>query len=373
MGYYLTFATLGLVTVSFGPTLPALAQHTHSTLEQISLIFAARAIGALISTILLGRLYDKLPGHALMIFFLGLILICMALIPVIPSLWLLLLIMLLMGLAEGMVHVGSNTLLVWVHGAKAGPFLNGLHFFFGVGAVIAPIIIAQIMNLTGDILWAFWILALLILPAVISLTRLPGPTPPPAPISTAPKTTNQFMVGLVALFLFLYVGLEVSFNGWLFTYAITLKPGTETSAAYLNSAFWAAMMMGRLLAIPLARHFRPSQILLANLMGIILSAAMLLAGTQSTMVMWAGTIMMGLAMASTFPATIALAQRRLTITGQTTSLFLVGGSLGSMALPWLVGQLFIPAGPKILPLLILIGIIVDVGVLIGLIKFSQKK
>ena len=37
-----------------------------------------------------------------------------------------------------------NPLLVWVHGDEVGPAMNGLHFFFGVGAFLSPIIIAVI-------------------------------------------------------------------------------------------------------------------------------------------------------------------------------------------------------------------------------------
>jgi len=373
IGYYLIFIAIGSMAVSIGPTLPALARHTGSTLEQISLLFTARAIGGLTGSFLLGRLYDRLPAHTLMLFFLSLIVICAILVPVIPVLWLLVLVMLIQGMAEGTMHVGCNTLIVWVHGANVGPFMNGMHFFFGLGAVISPIIVAQVMSHTGDVLWAYWILALLFLPTIINLRRLPSPAPPVSTDDTTSKSTNRFLVGLVALFLFLYVGLEISFNGWIFTYAITLKLGTETSAAYLNSAFWAAMMAGRLLAIPLARSFRPSRILLANLSGIILSAVLLLAGTHSITAVWAGAVGMGLAMASTFPMTIAMAQHRLTITGRTTSLFLVGASLGGMTLPWLVGQLFVPVGPHILPLLIFGGMVVNLGVLSALIKFSNKK
>jgi hypothetical protein len=34
-----------------------------------------------------------------------------------------------LGMAEGALDVGGNTLLVWVHQEKVGPFMNGLHFF----------------------------------------------------------------------------------------------------------------------------------------------------------------------------------------------------------------------------------------------------
>jgi hypothetical protein len=41
------------------------------------------------------------------------------------------------------------------------------------------------------------------------------------------------------------------------------------------------------------------------------------------------------------------------MSGQVTSLFLVGASLGAMLLPWLIGQLFIDMGPSITMIVIL--------------------
>ena len=53
--------------------------------------------------------------------------------------------------------------------------MNGLHFFFGVGAFLSPILVAQAILRTGDITWGFWGLALLILPLFVWVLRLPAP------------------------------------------------------------------------------------------------------------------------------------------------------------------------------------------------------
>jgi MFS family permease len=51
---------------------------------------------------------------------------------------------------------------------------------------------------------------------------------------------------------------------------------------------------------------------------------------------------------------IAVAERQLTITGRITGWFFVGGSLGNMSIPWLIGQLFEPWGPRITMTIILL-------------------
>jgi fucose permease len=60
--------------------------------------------------------------------------------------------------------------------------------------------------------------------------------------------------------------------------------------------------------------------------------------------LWLGTIGTGLFMASTFPTLLNDAQSRMHMSGKVTSMFFVGSSLGSMALPWLMGQLIGPFG-----------------------------
>src|SRR5512140_829768 len=126
--YYLALVMLGLATAAEGPSLPTLASHTSSPLDRIGLLFVADSFGYLIGSLAGGRLYDRLPGHRLMSAMLVVMAVAIIAIPVVPVLWWLLLLASVLGLGKGAVDVGSNTLLQWVHGARVGPYMNGLHF-----------------------------------------------------------------------------------------------------------------------------------------------------------------------------------------------------------------------------------------------------
>ena len=76
----------------------------------------------------------------------------------------------------------------------------------------------------------------------------------------------------------------------------------------------------------------------------MLSLALLILLPDSIPALWIGTIGFGFSIASMIASSFNLAERRMPITSQVSSTFLVGGSLGSMTLPWLVGQLFVPYG-----------------------------
>jgi FHS family Na+ dependent glucose MFS transporter 1 len=140
----------------------------------------------------------------------------------------------------------------------------------------------------------------------------------------------------------------------------------------LTSAFWGALTLGRLLAIPLATRYRPRSILLADLAGCLTSVGILLLWPGSTVVTWLGSLGLGLAMASIFPTTISLAERQIPITGQVTSWFLVASSVGAMTLPWLIGQLFEPVGPEITMLLILLDLVAATFVLVALVRAEPR-
>ena len=362
ISYYAAFIALGLANASLGPTLPGLAENTGTQLREISFLFTGNSLGYLIGSLLGGRLYDSLPGHTIMALMIIGIIITLALVPTVSLLWLLTLILLLMGVSKGALDVGGNTLLVWIHKDNVGPFMNGLHFFFGVGAFLSPILIAQALLYSGGITWAYWLLALLIFPVALMLLRLPSPPIRTTSSDAATEPINYRLVGLIVLFFFLYVGSEVSFGGWVFTYAVTLELADKAVAAYLTSAFWGALTVGRLLAIPITARFRPQTVLLSDLLGCIVSVTLILL-SNSLLALWLGTLGLGLSMASVFPTMFSFAERRMAITGQVTSWFFVGASLGGMTLPWLIGQRIETAGPIIVMLAILLDLLVAVGIL----------
>jgi MFS transporter, FHS family, Na+ dependent glucose transporter 1 len=361
IAYFAAFIALGLTYAPLGPTLTNLAENTSVALDQISIIFSARGFGYLIGSVVGGRLYDSVSGNPIIIGTMTFAAVMLALIPLVSQLWLLVIVIFLLGAFQGVLDVGGNTLLVWVHGRDVSPFMNAMHFFFGVGAFLCPIIVAQVLSRSGQVHWAFWTLSLLVLPVILAMLGLPSPKAPKRGVayentqsgrdntSEIRKAQNhQFVLPLIVLFFFMYVGAESGTSGWIATYAKATALGNAAFAAYLTSAFWIAITVGRLLSIPLAAHMTPKGVLFIDLLGAIASIGLPALWPQSNLAVWAGTIGVGLFMASMFPTMISFAERRLTVTGKVTSWYFVGGSLGGMTLPWLIGQLFESFGPRIM-------------------------
>jgi FHS family Na+ dependent glucose MFS transporter 1 len=184
-----------------------------------------------------------------------------------------------------------------------------------------------------------------LLPAAI-LATLPSPAAPKPAEDGTDKPANWLLVALIALIFFLFVGAELGYGGWIYTYALETGLADARMAGYLNSLFWVGLTLGRLIAIPLSTRLRPQPILAIDFAGILLFLGLALAWPTTPAVIWGATFGTGLAMASVFPGLMNLAGVHLPITGRITGWFLVGTSLGSMLVPWLIGQGIERIGPQ---------------------------
>ncbi len=290
----MSFIGLGLVGAVLGPTLPYLAELTRTNFSQISILFVARSLGYLGGSAFSGYLYDRLPGHPLMAVSLVGLGIMLILTPQNALLWVLITILFLTGASQGSVDVGGNTLIVWQYGNNVGPYMNALHMFYGVGTFLAPVIIAQALLSSSSITWGYWIIAAFVFIPAIQLIFLPSQQIPPKDSEDIAAASKRSLVFLAALFLFCYSGFANIFGGWIFSYVIRLDLTSEANAAYITSMFWGAFMVGRLISIPVAARFRPSSILLGDLVGCLLSISVILIWPTSLTSIWVGAAGLGL-------------------------------------------------------------------------------
>jgi len=377
-GYYFLFTCLGLDSAILGPTLPALASQTASRLGQMGLVFLVGAIGFTLGTLIGGRVFDRLPGHPV----LGIAQLCAAalifFIPLASSLWILLAILVCKGFAESFVNTGANALLVWTHGEKVAPFMNGLHFFFGLGAFLSPFLVAQVVGVAGGYRWAYWVLAAFAALVGLRMLRMAG-SPHPAQVhskDTAQKPGGPVSYALVIsamLFLFFYVGAEITFGGWVYTYAVTLKLASAAGAAYLTSAFWAAFTVGRLISIPAATRFTPKQVILTAVFSCLTILALGIVFSDSSMSLWLMAIGLGFCMAPIWPTGFTMAGQSIALTGRLAGVILLGDSFGGMVLPTVVGKVIEGSGPRAMVTLIFSSLVLNLLAFTGMLRLRPAK
>jgi FHS family Na+ dependent glucose MFS transporter 1 len=372
--YYLALFALGLTTGAMGPSIPHLAEQTGTQLKDISYILVLLSLGYLLGSLAGGRLIDRIKGHPVIIIGLVGMAVSFTVIPVSPDLILLAVLAFSLGLSQSFIDVGSNLMIVWVHGQNVGSYMNGLHLSFGVGTLVAPLILAASLDYSGAIQWGFIVVAIFSLPAAIWLTRLPSP------FIANPKLENtKFgkrwlpLLILTMLFYFIYVGYEASFGAWIYTYALKLGLGTEITAAYLTSGFWAAFTFGRLLGIPIARRFSPATILSTGVVVSAISLALLWAFPSSQPALWITTLLFGLGVSTLFPTLLTLASQSMPLSGKLTSLFFASASIGGMLFPWLMGQLIDVRGALTMIPWLFYMVIVSIIIIAGIIIYTRRR
>jgi FHS family Na+ dependent glucose MFS transporter 1 len=342
--YYLASICLGASAAVLGPTLQEMSRTTGSTLAQISSLFLLISFGYLLGSLTAGRIYDRVRGHPIISLVCFVLAAMLSMVPLSHNLIFLQILFLFLGIAQGSLDVGLNTLIVWLHGKHVPPFMNGLHASYGIGTTLAPLITVAVLGSTGSLKSIYWALAILVLPVALLVLIFHSPFHSQAKQQVDEKPAFSSPVFLTALVFFAFTGAELGFGGWIYTFTTSQAYGYPEMAASVNAAFWGALTIGRLVAIPLALKLKPVKILWVNFCGTIFSLLMLVFFSKYELFLWLATVGTGLFMASTFPSLLNDAQSRMHVSGKITGIFFTGSSLGSMALPWLIGQLIAPYG-----------------------------
>ena len=140
---------------------------------------------------------------------------------------------------------------------------------------------------------------------------------------------------LTAIFVFLYVGVESSLDGWLSSYA-SRNSGTRDLWAALPSVFWAGILIGRFLATLALLRLVPASLLGACLL-IAFGATCLLLGASRPWAIVVATAVTGLGLAPIFPLAVSRYSESAKAEKSAGLVFAAGG-LGGASIPALVGS-----------------------------------
>jgi len=359
----------------FRPSLLALAKNTQSTIEGIGWIFIARSIGYLIGSIIGGPAFDRWNGSRLVAFAMCFTVIGEVCIPLMRNLWGLACIVSMIGVSMGFFDTGGNVSIIWLYGSEAGPYLQAVHFCFGLGAFLVPMMINKVMrsspnnNNNNNILWAYLMMAMITAPLIVwpLFYRSPKEYDKERKRKQQEEEAEQIrretelevigahstkifgprektIIMLTALFMMFYVGAEVATGGFLYAFAFLRGLEEESGSAYLTSMFWGMFTLGRLIAIPVSMRVSAKRMLLGNLFGCIGITLFWLMFVESRWFLWVSVAVYGWSMSSTFPSALQLAESYVDLSGQRTTVIVVGAAAGEMIVPFMVATLMSSLG-----------------------------
>ncbi|KAM6927791.1 major facilitator superfamily domain-containing protein 4A [Xenentodon cancila] len=139
--YWSVFFSFGLCVAFLGPTILDLRCQTQSTLQQITWVFFCQQFFLLVGSTLGGHLKKTLRTSLTALLCSTLVISLMfAVIPFCHHVILLSITMALGGLAMGVIDTIGNLRLVKLYQKDSAIFLQALHFFIGLGALISPLV-----------------------------------------------------------------------------------------------------------------------------------------------------------------------------------------------------------------------------------------
>lgn len=291
-----------------------------------------------------------------------------------PSFATLVVVQLLAGYGTGIVESVLQAYLAGLPSQTAR--LNLLHGFFGVGALIGPLAATWVLDRTEwTVVWL--LLGLLAVPvAVAYAATFPdrsvaqpevgsgGPDVPATPLSGArliAATAREPGVVLAAVFLTVYVGLEMGVGNWGVNYLVEHHDLSTGLAGGSVSGYWLGLTVGRFVISPTAARLRwtVARMTAVCLVGVVVCGA-LVSVTPVGVGATVGFALLGFFLGPLFPTAVAvvpeLTSPRLvpSAVGLMNAVSVIGGS----ALPWLAGTIGDSAGIwTLLPFATALGVI----------------
>ncbi|MFT7802931.1 monocarboxylate transporter 10 [Arapaima gigas] len=387
-----SFLGLGMSISVLGPTLGDLATNVKQNISSISHVFVGRSAGYMGGSILAGLLFDYMNPHLLLGLSMLLTAFGMMAVAFCSNAVLLTALMSCIGVSMGSLDTGGNVLILNTWGDRAGPHMQALHFSFAAGAFAAPITAKLIfggddqlnenaflesksdqlptltLNSSGSPLtttedkslcsalhsvhsetlksmWAYivigvfvFLVSLLFFIMYFRITSL-WETPRTSSGKQLVAKHHNALILFLFFFFFWYVGAEVAYGSFIYTYAKDYAHMDMSQAAGLNSLFWGTFAAMRGLAIFFATCMKPGTMILLSLAGCTLSSILLSLFSSNRVILWSCTALYGASMATTFPSGISWVEQYIRVTGHSAAMFVVGSALGEMVLPALVGFL----------------------------------
>jgi len=365
-----SFFVVGLSDSTRGPTLLDLKDLVNVSVSDISSTFAVRAFGGMIGCVFSGFLLDKL-SRSLRIIYIMLCLLVNAIstffLPFGNNLLTMQVLSFTFGFANGGIHSSSNVLLleIWKD-HNSSPYMYAMHFFYGAGALVAPVLSRPFLrsedtlNVSGE----FWTIKTLYpIVAVSMLCTVPGyivyfiselrkekteKEIKEKDVEIEEKSVNQDLKGvsktilviLMAGFYFSFAGIEVSFKTFTATYAVTSTHSlTRHSATDLQAIFYSTFATFRALIIPLSAVLSPTLILWCSLSSLFFATTLLSLWADTSLVMLQlGVALVGAGVASAFASGMLWIKNHVKVTNKVGSVFTFTCSIASQTYTILIGS-----------------------------------
>jgi len=331
----------GVVMALLGAVLPLLARRLEFDLSRAGDLFLVMNAAMLITTLALGPFVDRFGHKAPLIIAPLFVAGGLSLISRVIAFNGLAVALILLGIGGGALNQVTNTLVadLYEDPYRKRAALNVLGIFFGIGALFVPFTIGSLLSYLGLGKILYLAIALSLIPTLFSIPlAFPAPRQSEGiPFAEVGRLARQPLVLTLSSLLFFESGNEFIVGGYITTYLTRDLQATISVASYLLAAYWGALMLSRMI-LGRAMGISAGSVILASALAVVASMTLLLT-VRSIPVAALSVILLGLSIATIFPAVLGIAGSSYPGHSGTVFGILIGIALaGGMILPWLVGK-----------------------------------
>lgn len=339
---FAAFILIGANDGALGVLIPSIRAFYQVDTATYSWVFVLSVIGYLGASFNNGLLNQKLGQRRFLLLALVLFLLGASLISLRFPFLFYLFFALLLGFGGGMLDAGLNTYIASL--PKNAVMLNYLHAFYGVGALLGPLLASALITwqLGWQATYIIWAGFALILCTGFGLTFKSSIQAEAEVDSLQTPLMRQVLrlsgVWAGAFFLLFYVGVEVSLGNWGYSFMTLYRLEPALFSAWIVSGYWSGLTLGRLTLANLAPRLGIRRLITLCLAGVALGLLLVwfLPGIWGVA---CGFCITGFCLGPLFPTTIALMPQIVPARLLPTSIGLLAslGSAGAAFFPALAG------------------------------------
>ena len=379
---YLAFISLGLPDSLLGSSWPLMHLSFGVPVGSAGFLAIVVSTGTILSSLLSHRLIRRFGTGVVMVGSVSLTAIALLGTSLAPSFWMLIVLAIPMGVGAGAVDSGLNAFVAAHYAAK---HMNWLHCFWGVGAMLGPILISALTKSGFGWRSGYFSIAMLQV-ALVTLLLFSLPMwrqfEPRSVREAAEQTTEEkakrapLLAPLraagakyaMATF-FLYTTVENSFMLWGASYLVKVKGNLPEDAAGWVSLFFVGITVGRALSGILSTKLSSEKLIRLGIV-LVLGGLVVLLLPLPNAVAPAALLLIGFGLAPIFPAMLHLTPVYFSKedTQASMGLQMACAYTGSTLMPPLFGQIFAHTTFALMPAFLLAG---SAGLLLCTTRLAQ--
>ena len=352
---YVFYALFGIAKNIIGPILPHLIDDYTVSLATAGLVISLLSFGRLLSVSWATVWLDEKGPKKVLLW--GAFCVAAGLIGFTLSIWwyLHLFFMAVIGIGFGLFGSSSNALIAGLYIKKQGKALNRLHMFYGVGALIGPLLAGIFLFM--DFSWRSIFILVSILAVslflMIIFQKIPEINNNGEYVNDTNKNGTKDNKGkyftrlkklfkspvffLLALISFIYIGVGNGITGWMNTYLGDTFAFTDIFASGILAIYTLGITLGRIVCSYVSDDLGYKNTIFYCSIGSFLAVCIAVL-SNSTVFILTGFGLTGFFLAGLFPTALAYGSRVFDdMLGTISSALISTAVIGGMLIPWWMG------------------------------------